>query len=185
MIYNFLGKFLLVALISISVPSMASSQLTNLPFGIVIGQTTNNEIEKIGVCKKQIKIKENYFRCEKFNMSNRFVVYSSQNETVSKIVFFEYEEFQNSLPRQWRKLGMKFRSEKTKENGTTVDDFKRIIKNQGADDVEHVNSKEYDFIEIVSFYIEDYFYEARFYKKGGLRLVDEYGLSSLSIYEGY
>ncbi|MBE0370161.1 hypothetical protein [Pseudoalteromonas aurantia] len=178
---------LFFTLLNISTFVQAKNDLTTLPFGIVIGKTTNEEIENRGTCIREIKLKDNHFRCEKYSMSNRFYVYSSQNEIVSKLYFFNGSsslELSNSMPRKWKKLGLKFRDDEDNKHGTLKKDLVRIVKQQGAADVQ-VSRKdtEYDFREYVTWYIGDYFYEATLYRE--TENEDAPGLFKLTIVEAY
>lgn len=76
-----------------------------LPFGIVVGQTTNKEIENRGTCFRQIEVRPNHFRCEYYNLPGGVEVQSSQNEIV-KGVFIANEG--GRFPRTWRDAGISF-----------------------------------------------------------------------------
>jgi len=73
-----------------------------LPFGIHIGVTKNEEIENRGVCEEEIKVDEHYYRCAKYDMAGGFSVFSSQNEIVNKVYFYQSDR----LPRSWTRAGL-------------------------------------------------------------------------------
>lgn len=50
--------------------SIFAQVLAELPFGIVKSETKNSEIENLGVCEKQIQVRENHFRCEIYSMAD-------------------------------------------------------------------------------------------------------------------
>jgi hypothetical protein len=105
----------------------AESVLEELPFGIVIGVTTNEEIENRGVCRKEIKVSESSFRCETYSMQE-FEVTSSQNEIVSAIIFREGSG--HRLPGKWRQLGLSIANTVAESNSspshqTVVDIFQQ------------------------------------------------------------
>lgn len=95
--------FILVILGSISLRAQESI-FNALPFNIVVGKTTGEEIENRGKCEKEIKISEYRFRCEKYNMADKFIVYCSQNEIVNKVHFFANAN--HSFPKKWRESGL-------------------------------------------------------------------------------
>ena len=113
--------FLLFLLCS---PVYAQSVLGDMPYGIIIGKTKSDIIESKGVCTKQIKVRDNYFRCSMYNVSNKFTVFLSQDETVSKISFEVSEG--NKLPKSWRSLGLTL-GIKGSSAGTSLDQFKAIL----------------------------------------------------------
>lgn len=106
----------------------AQSSLTQLPFGIVIGQTTNEEIEDRGTCVNQVQESDGKTRCEQYNIAGNFTVFSSQNEVVNKVSFDEADG--NQLPRKWQELGLEFGGQNS--SGTLEIDFRNIIKANGA-----------------------------------------------------
>lgn len=106
----------------------AQSSLTQLPFGIVIGQTTNEEIEDRGTCVKQVEEKDGTERCEKYDLAGNFTVMSSQNQVVNKVSFDG--ALGNQLPRLWQELGLEFGGQNNP--GTLEIDFRNIIKSNGA-----------------------------------------------------
>jgi hypothetical protein len=139
-------KFLIFCGILVFTPvSIFAQVLTELPFGIVIGETKNSEIENRGVCIKQIQVRENHFRCERYSMAGgRFKVESSQDEMVSKVYFVGL----GSLPKNWRDLGLNIDyypwADVYIENpkNTLLDDFRDIIRSQGVDNIEIIEKRE-------------------------------------------
>lgn len=105
--------------------NQSTSPLTELPFGIVIGETKNEEIENRGTC---IQLTADKAACHVYDMAGNFYVYTSQNQVVNKIRFSAADG--NKLPRKWRELGLAFGI--TDEPGTLDIDFMNIIKNNGA-----------------------------------------------------
>ena len=117
-----------LAILALSPMSIFAQVLTELPFGIVIGETKNSEIENRGVCIKQIQVRENHFRCLIYNIAGKFRVYSSQNEIVSKIEFDA--RYNHQLPSKWKSLGLSLQVlnaiEGGEEEGTSLDQLKKF-----------------------------------------------------------
>ncbi|MFY0624940.1 MAG: hypothetical protein JXR07_01515 [Reichenbachiella sp.] len=113
----------------------AQSTLTELPFNIVIGETTNSEIENKGNCVQKAEGED---WCEIYDMAGNFLVYSSQSKVVNKVVFSA--EKGNKLPRKWKELGLNFGLKNSP--GTLDIDFNNIIKNNGAKYIE--SSRNFD-----------------------------------------
>ncbi|MEH6633849.1 MAG: hypothetical protein V7776_23945, partial [Halopseudomonas aestusnigri] len=95
------------------------SELLKLPFGMVLGKTTSEEVENYGVCKEKIKIRENYFKCKRYSINDRFPVYMSQNERAIRLWFnLRY------IPRNWKRIGF--------VEGVSEKDFISLITSLGA-----------------------------------------------------
>lgn len=169
----------LVLVVPVSTLS-AQSSLTNLPFGIVIGQTTNEEIEDRGTCVRQVDEK-NGSRCEQYDIAGNFSVLSSQNEVVNK-VFFD-GAVGNQLPRQWQELGLAFGGPNSP--GTLEIDFRNIIKANGAKYIETSvisEGKEEDGI-LFKFEIDGLRFEATVITNKAKP--NQLGLRSITITEAY
>lgn len=170
----------LIAMLSVSTVS-AQSSLTLLPFGIVIGQTTNEEIEDRGICIKQVEEKDGAVRCEKYDIAGNFTVMSSQNEVVNKVSFDG--SIGNQLPRLWQELGLEFGGQNNP--GTLEIDFRNIIKSNGAT---YINSsiiykeKEEDGI-LFKFEIDGLKYDAIVITNSST--TNRLGLKSITITESY
>lgn len=130
------------------------SLLDTLPFGIEIGKTKASEIESKGVCKSKIKIKDNYFRCETYDISGKFIVHMSQNETVNELRWGS-DSYGNhhKLPRLWNRAGLKMKMPK--------EDFIKTIKKLGAKYVKEKDEGLGDFK--ITFETNKYSYEADFH----------------------
>jgi hypothetical protein len=180
--------------------SFAASFLTQLPFGIKIGQTTNKEIEDRGVCTKKIQVSNSYFRCENYSMAGgKFSVSSSENEIVSNVFF----SVGHILPLLWTQKGIKLANKNPSDvwdenqlqqriaaiSGTNIKDFQIIIEENGAQDIHISTVSVYDFniTKKITFYIDNYFYSATFYNLPANKSLPEkdLGLSMLSISESY
>ncbi|SMD38328.1 hypothetical protein SAMN04488029_3748 [Reichenbachiella faecimaris] len=159
----------------------AQSSLTQLPFGIVIGQTTNEEIEDRGTCIKQVEERDGSVRCEKYDIAGNFTVMSSQNEVVNKVSFDG--TIGNQLPRIWQELGLEFGGQNN--SGTLEIDFRNIIKANGAT---YINTsiiykdKEEDGI-LFKFEIEGLKYEATVITNSST--TNRLGLKNITITESY
>ncbi|WP_375748135.1 hypothetical protein [Vibrio sp. HN007] len=93
----------------------STSALEQLPFNIVIGETSNAKIGARGTCIKKLSIGSGYYRCESFDMNGNFFVESSQNEIAKKISFYnnvnkkvkgEKIRLNQRLPRKWTNAGL-------------------------------------------------------------------------------
>lgn len=158
----------------------AQSSLTELPFGIVIGQTTNEEIEDRGTCVRQVEDNEST-RCEQYDIAGNFSVLSSQNEVVNKVLFDA--SVGNQLPRKWQELGLAFGGPNSP--GTLEIDFRNIIKSNGAKyiDTSVISvGKEEDGI-LFKFEIEGLRYEATVTTNKSKP--NQLGLGSITITEAY
>lgn len=170
----------LAAVMSVGAVS-AQSSLTKLPFGIVIGQTTNEEIENRGTCVKQVEERDGGVRCEKYDIAGNFTVMSSQNEVVNKVIFDG--SIGNQLPRTWQELGLEFGGQNNP--GTLEIDFRNIIKSNGA---AYINTsviykdKEEDGI-LFKFEIEGLKYEAAVVTNSATS--NRLGLRNITITESY
>lgn len=201
-----LKQIIATALFICSTSSFASSVLTQLPFDIKIGQTTNNEIQKRGFCEKKIKVTDSYFRCERFSMANgKFTVFSSENEIVSAIEF----KVGNTLPTSWVQQGIRLSnksaidiaaldpfSDGLRERlaavpGNRIAYFKEIISNEGAQNIveETVYRNDSIICRKVTFFIDDYYFVATFFT---LPAIENYpiqekdlGLYGIEITENY
>ncbi|MDW3209631.1 MAG: hypothetical protein R8N23_07185 [Reichenbachiella sp.] len=176
-------KFCVCVLISVlSVFTVsAQSRLTQLPFGITIGQTTNEEIEDRGTCVKQVKENDGKERCEQYDIAGNFFVLSSQNEVVNKVYFDASAG--NQLPRQWQELGLGFGGQNS--SGTLEIDFRNIIKANGASYINtsmSINAKEEEGI-LFKFDIEGLRYAATVITNSTKS--DKLGLRSITITEAY
>lgn len=149
----------LLMLILFSTSSAASSPLARLPFDIVIGETTNQELANRGICKKQIKIKNTHsFRCEIYEIQNGAVEVKSSQNQIAK------EMWINRLPRSWTKLGLK--EYKAHDTIFTSDELMTILKEQGVEDLENINpyirkdrfGRPRKEIHWVDFYIDNHSY---------------------------
>ncbi|MEQ8523094.1 hypothetical protein [Gracilimonas sp.] len=87
------------------IPVQAQTTFLPLPFDIEIGVTTNEEIENRGTCLERIQVSEYYFRCAKYSIQDRFNVYSSQNEIVTKLEFLSTAS--HGFPRDWASAGFR------------------------------------------------------------------------------
>lgn len=182
----------------------SDSVLAQLPFSIKLGQTTNEEIEKKGVCTNKIQVSESYFRCQTYNMLNgKFYVNSSQNEIVSTISFLG--QIGHSLPQSWQNAGLKlspsfnYGESNGGAMGNTVNEFIGIIKSNRATNIRLENkdtrdNSEYGFgcvNNFVSFDIGSNHYIATFQSEFGYSTITkqnvtrERGLISLEISETY
>lgn len=161
--------------------SSAQSKLTKLPFGIVIGKTTNEEIENRGTCVRQVEEHDGRVRCEQYDIAGNFSVLSSQNEVVNKVFFNGAGG--NQLPRGWQELGLAFGGQNSP--GTLEIDFRNIIKSNGA---KYINTsvfndgKEEDGI-LFKFEIEGLRYEASVVTNKAKP--NQLGLRSITITETY
>lgn len=187
MFRGFSMKFISLAiLLSInSSLALADSVLTQLPFGIKIGITKNEEVENRGVCIDRIQVSESYFRCRAYNMLNgKFYINSSQNEIVSEVMFLSASK--NVLPQSWQNIGIRLAPAYLEDTdlGTSQDDFMKIIKLNNA---QNINSKiiagTVTNTKIISFDIDYLHYEAEFtywadptkyYGFTGLRITEAY-----------
>jgi len=128
--------------------SAQQSELLKLPFGMELGKTTAEEIENYGVCQEKIKIREDYFRCKRYLVNERFTVYMSQNERVNRIWFnLRY------IPRNWKRLGF--------VKGVSEKDFISLIESLGAKYIEKIGSDPNDFG--IEFVVGNYLYKASIY----------------------
>jgi len=170
----------LIAMLA-TVTVSAQSSLTQLPFGIVIGQTTNEEIEDRGTCAKRVEEKDGTERCEKYDIAGNFSVMSSQNEVVNKVTFDG--SLGNQLPRLWQELGLEFGGQNNP--GTLEIDFRNIIKSNGA---AYINTsiiykdKEEDGV-LFNFEIEGLRYEAAVITNSAT--TNKLGLRTITITEAY
>jgi len=139
-----------------------------LPYNIVIGVTSNEEIESRGICQKQIEIKENYFRCEEYDMNGNFRVYSSQNEKVRQILIQRrYTDYPDEVdlhrvPRAWREAGFSWQ--------ISADDFMTWAKQ--FDDIKYLelipvfkklsNGETYLQKKRVTFEVDNHFFDLYF-----------------------
>ncbi|MEO9964268.1 MAG: hypothetical protein ABJF11_00675 [Reichenbachiella sp.] len=130
-IYKYCIYLLFVSLYASS--TFAQSALTELPFGIIIGKTTNEEIEDRGTCIRKVEENEGNVRCEQYDIAGNFSVLSSQNEVVNKVLFDG--AIGNQLPRKWQELGLAFGSQNSP--GTLEIDFRNIIK---ANEAAYINT---------------------------------------------
>lgn len=94
-----------ILLLGLEFPVHAQTAFLPLPFDIEIGVTSNEVIENRGTCLERIQVSEYYFRCAKYSIQDRFSVYSSQNEFVTKLEFLSTAG--HSLPRDWTAAGLK------------------------------------------------------------------------------
>lgn len=159
----------------------AQSSLTKLPFGIIIGQTTNEEIEDRGTCVKQVKESNGKERCEQYDIAGNFFVLASQNEVVNKVHFDASSG--NQLPRQWQELGLGFGGQNS--SGTLEIDFRNIIKANGASYINtsiSTNDKEEEGI-LFKFDIEGLRYTATVITNSTKS--NKLGLRSITITEAY
>ena len=104
----------------IAEPKRLQNPFEKLPFGIVVGQTTNEEIEDRGTCTQQIELRENYFRCKTYNIGDKFWVFSSQNEKVMEVVFLSINGHSHQFPRAWKSAGVNW--------SLTKDEFLRLLR---------------------------------------------------------
>ncbi|MEO9803794.1 MAG: hypothetical protein ABJF04_11125 [Reichenbachiella sp.] len=159
----------------------AQSTLTELPFGIIIGKTTNEEIEDRGTCVRQVEENDGAVRCEQYDIAGNFSVLSSQNEVVNKVYFDGSAG--NQLPRRWQELGLAFGGQNNP--GTLEIDFRNIVKSNGA---KYINTsvisagKEEDGI-LFKFEIEGLRYEAKVITNKAKP--NQLGLGSITITEAY
>jgi hypothetical protein len=127
-------------------------------------------------CPKQNETNKSHFTCEEYNLSDGVFVKSSQKEIVTSIRIVK-------LLRSWKQLGLKTGSSKCKDDnsmcqGTSRTEFIEIIKTNGAVEIQSQGDDDYDFVEYTTFYLGDYFYEAKIWTyKTGLRYLD--------VFEGY
>ncbi|WP_422359854.1 hypothetical protein [Reichenbachiella sp.] len=180
---NKIYKICVCVLISVSSVCTISAQssLTQLPFGIVIGQTTNEEIEDRGTCVNQVKESDGKERCEQYNIAGNFSVLSSQNEVVNKVYFDAAAG--NQLPRKWQELGLGFGGQNS--SGTLEIDFRNIIKANGAKYINtsiSTNAKEEEGV-LFKFDIEGLRYAATVITNSTKS--DKLGLRSITITEAY
>ena len=99
---------------------MAKSILEELPFGIVIGKTTLQEIEDRGVCRQ----KSNN-QCRVFEMKGFWVNLSDTN-IVTAVGFYDIG-VSHRLPRKWRELGLSITNPHVFPSDVT-----RIVQEQGG-----------------------------------------------------
>ncbi len=104
----------------------AQQVLTELPFGIIIGSTTGEDIENRGTCMKKSSDQSS---CAVYDMAGNFFVYTSENSVVNKVRFSAAQG--NKLPRKWKELGLNLAI--TNDPGTQDIDFMNIIKSNGAE----------------------------------------------------
>jgi hypothetical protein len=202
MLRSFSVKFMSFAILLFLQSSLvqAESILSQLPFDIKIGQTTNKEIENKGLCVKKIPMSDNYFRCELYSMGGgKFSVGSSENQIVSSVSFITG----NTLPTAWQKQGIVLANKipsdiwddsmKTQRvnalSGTSLESFISIVNELGAENGNVVTSAVYDFVvtQIFTFNIGSYFYSATFNNLPAYHNLPEkdLGLGSLVITENY
>lgn len=112
-----------------------SQVLEELPFGIIIGQTDQEQIENLGVCEKKSKVNENYDLCEVYDIQGKFKVFMSESQVVAKIYFSRYNR--HTLPNSWTNLGLSLgkgvmgrRGLITKSRGTMIFNVIKILKSQ-------------------------------------------------------
>lgn len=201
---KFMSLIMLLSIHSSFAHADSDSILAQLPFGIKLGQTTNEEIENKGVCTNKIQVSESYFRCQTYNMLNgKFNVNSSQNEIVSTISFLG--QIGHSLPQSWQNAGLKLSPSFNYGElnggamGNTVNEFIAIIKSNRATNIRLENkdtrgNSKYGFgsvNKIVSFDIGSNHYTANFQTEFGYNTITsqdvtrERGLISLEISETY
>ena len=192
--------FLTGFILFVSTNTFAGSFLEDLPFNIQIGVTTNKEIENRGVCQSQIKVSENYFRCESYSMAGgKFNVSSSSNEIISSVTF----SVGNVLPKAWQQNGISLTNKNAcdiwgdsqlqqrmaAEEGITAEKFHDLVNKLGAQNITFELIDRYEFfVKIkISFDLGNYYYSATF------SFLPEYhnlpakdlGLDSITITENY
>jgi len=189
-IISFLGLFFFTN------STLSQTIFDKLPFNIEVGVTKGEEIENRGKCLKEIKVKEGYFRCERYTMADKFMVFLSQNEIVNKVVF--YGNLKHSFPRKWREKGLTLCKATIKgikgrlydkidridvsEKGTDIDNFIKILKNDGiaytVKALDPVNYFSHFFSRtIVTFYIDIHEFNVFF--------IDDYETSNLKLKKFY
>lgn len=161
----------------------AESVFTQLPFGIEIGVTKNSEVEKHGGCVTQIKVTASHFRCERYDMSGRFVVYSSEDEIVNAVMF---QGKTSNLPKAWQAIGLKIFGTTDIESTPDSSVLKKekllsIIENNGGINIAVTVDTKNDFVYHVDFDVENYHYEALYYYYKG----QDFGLQNITITESY
>ncbi len=142
----------------------------NLPFGIQLGITTNEEIENRGKCVKKIPISPSGFRCEVYKVEpGDFFVYSSENRIVSKVKFSGVlpEELRNEppfpmnsvrLPQIWTDKGLRLYKRPTL--GTSEAEALRIIQNENVNNIQQIPVMR--IIHSITFNVNNMYYDFRF-----------------------
>lgn len=154
------------------------SVLGQMPFGMVIGKTTNGEIETRGMC-----LAKSGSKCKRFDVAGNFWVSSSESEVVNKIIFSKSNG--NTLPKKWRALGIWLQKSNKRyiiKEGTLHNEFIKIIKKEGVLNIETTES---DLFFVTNFEIGNLFYKTVFYKKESADDGHAKGLSNVTITESY
>lgn len=142
-------KFLTLILVSaLFLPVHAQkSELLKLPFDMVLGVTSSEQIANYGQCiKNQVKDDPNS-KCLSYQINEGFMADVSDRDKIIKLTFnVRY------LPKNWKNLGF--------VNGLNKTEFTSLIRTLNAKDITNFGvgekSMEIDFV------IEEYLYTASF-----------------------
>lgn len=134
-------KKLILALILIISTTQAQSVLSKMPYSMKFGKPVPKKVLKRSSYNEEYKY---YILEDKFK-------FSSNNKLLDSIVFrneyYNDNKKTHKLPKSWKELGLRICTAST--DGTSFDDFQRIIKNQeGVKLYKHTVYNNWDLVEL-------------------------------------